>query len=137
MGNSCTRGVGGASIWAGLRQQIYLGNEKFVTRTQAKLKRTADTVNVPRVPRRAPPPPLAAFARRHRDRDAAIVAAYASGGYSYREIGAYFGLHVATIGRIVRLNATMRDLTPLSFLAKGNRLSIPPVEWKYLLGLMK
>lgn len=113
-GKFVQEGVGGASIWAGLRQQIYLGNEKFVTRMQAKLKGTVDKVNVPRVQRRAPPPPLEAFARHHRDRDAAIVAAYATGAYSYREIGEYFGLHVATIGRIATANATTRDLTPLS-----------------------
>jgi transposase len=39
---------------------------------------------------------------KHRDREDAIVTAYASGAYSYREIAQHFGLHLATIGRIVR-----------------------------------
>jgi len=95
-------GLGGASVWDDLRQQIFLGDERFVTRMQAKLEGTPDAVNIPRVQRRAPPPTLEALARRHRARDAAIVAAYATGAYSYREIAEYFGLHLATIGRIVR-----------------------------------
>ncbi|MEA3275746.1 MAG: helix-turn-helix domain-containing protein [Pseudomonadota bacterium] len=31
-----------------------------------------------------------------------MVAAYATGAYSYREIAAHFGVHLATVGRIVR-----------------------------------
>jgi REP-associated tyrosine transposase len=30
-----------------------------------------------------------------------MVAAYATGAYSYREIAQHFGLHPATVGRIV------------------------------------
>src|SRR3990170_603784 len=95
-------GLGGASVWDDLRQQIFLGDERFVTRMHAKLEGAPDAVNIPRAQRRAPPPTLEALARRHRERDAAIVAAYATGAYSYREIAEYFGLHLATIGRIVR-----------------------------------
>lgn len=35
-------------------------------------------------------------------RDGAIVAAYVTGGYSYAEVGAFFGLHFTTLARIVR-----------------------------------
>ncbi|MBP3974042.1 MarR family winged helix-turn-helix transcriptional regulator [Pseudoxanthomonas spadix] len=31
-----------------------------------------------------------------------MLAAYRSGGYSMKEIGAYFGLHYSTVSRIVR-----------------------------------
>ncbi|NEV65393.1 addiction module toxin RelE, partial [Thiorhodococcus minor] len=34
--------------------------------------------------------------------DQAIAAAYASGGYTLKQIGDYFGLHYARISRIVR-----------------------------------
>ena len=47
-------------------------------------------------------PSLAAIARKHRDRDDAIVIAYGTGGYSYREIAEHFQLHLATVGRIIR-----------------------------------
>ncbi|MBY0578538.1 MAG: helix-turn-helix domain-containing protein [Burkholderiales bacterium] len=36
------------------------------------------------------------------DRNAAIVAAHATGGYSYQGIADHFGIHFTTVGRIVR-----------------------------------
>lgn len=42
----------------------------------------------------APPAqPFADYARIHPERDDAIAAAFASGGYTLRDIGDYFGLH--------------------------------------------
>jgi hypothetical protein len=38
----------------------------------------------------------------HDSHDAAMRAAWASGGYSYREIGDYFGVHLSTVGWAVR-----------------------------------
>jgi REP element-mobilizing transposase RayT len=90
------------NIWEGLRQQIYLGDEKFVKRMQSKLQIDGDRLTVPRAQRRPPALSLAKIAARHKDRNRAIVAAYASGAYSYREIAAYFNIHLATVGRVVR-----------------------------------
>ena len=95
-------GVGKEIVWSELRQQIYLGNEKFVQRMQRKAALQGDELTVPRAQRRAPTPSLAAVEKKCRDRNSAIVAAYDTGVYSYREIAEYFGLHLATIGRIVR-----------------------------------
>ena len=95
-------GVGKETVWSELRQQIYLGNEKFVQRMQRKTALQGDELTVPRAQRRAPAPSLAAVEKKCRDRNSAIVAAYDTGVYSYREIAEYFGLHLATIGRIVR-----------------------------------
>ena len=52
--------------------------------------------------RRAPAPALDGIEGNIADRDAAIRAAYATGAYSYREIAQSFGVHLASIGRIVR-----------------------------------
>ena len=92
----------GRGIWEGLRQQIYLGDEAFVERMQDKAKIEGDALTVPRAQRRAPAPPLADIAANHDERNAAIVAAYATGAYSYRKIAEHFGVHLATVGRIVR-----------------------------------
>ncbi len=92
----------GKGIWEGLRQQIYLGDEAFVKRMQVEAQVEGDTLSVPQVQRRPPPPPLVEFAAHPGGRNAAIVAAYATGAYSYREIAEYFGVHLATVGRIVR-----------------------------------
>ncbi|MCW8918343.1 MAG: transposase [Gammaproteobacteria bacterium] len=90
------------SVWANLRQQIYLGNEAFVEQSQAKAKVEGDELSIPQVQRRAPAPSLEVIAGRHSERNTAIAAAYATGAYSYREIAEYFGLHLATIGRVIR-----------------------------------
>lgn len=92
----------GQDIWEGLRQQIYLGDEKFVERMQTKVQVDGDRLTVPQIQRRTPAPILADIAARHEERNAAIIAAYATGAYSYREIAAYFNIHLATVGRIVR-----------------------------------
>ena len=60
--------------------------------------------------RRAPPKPLPVYAAR-KDRDAAIAEAYASGGYSMKEIGDHFGLHYSYVSRIVRRVETARRKT--------------------------
>ena len=92
----------GRDIWQGLRQQIYLGDEAFVKRVQAKAQIEGDTLSIPQAQRRPPAPPLAEIAAQPGGRNAAIVAAYATGAYTYREIAEYFGVHLATVGRIVR-----------------------------------
>jgi REP element-mobilizing transposase RayT len=94
--------MGTSSLWDGLRQQIYLGDEKFVERMQKGAKVQGDELTVPRVQRRSPPPTLASIAKKHHDRNDAIVAAYATGAFSYREIAEHFGVHLATVGRVVR-----------------------------------
>ncbi|MEK6749131.1 MAG: transposase [Pseudomonadota bacterium] len=97
-----TQGISAGTIWAGLKQQIYLGDEKFVTKMQKKAKVQGDALSIPRAQRRGPVPALSTLFGRHRQRDDGIVAAYDTGRYSYREIADYLGLHLATVGRIIR-----------------------------------
>lgn len=92
----------GQDIWQGLRQQIYLGDEAFLTRVQSQARIEGDRLTVPQAQRRPTPPSLAQIAEQSAGRNAAIVAAYESGAYTYREIADHFGVHLATVGRIVR-----------------------------------
>ena len=94
-------GVGQPSIWSALNRQVFLGDDAFVARMQRKASQSED-VNIPRAQRRPPAPSLAAIARKHRDRNAAMVAAHATGEYSYQQIGGRFGVHFTTVGRVVR-----------------------------------
>lgn len=89
-------------IWDGLRQQIYLGDESFVRRSQGKAQLAGDELSIPHAQRRAPPAPLSEYAAKCGDRNKAIAEAYATGAYTYREIAEYFGIHLATVGRVVR-----------------------------------
>lgn len=95
-------GVGENDLWEGLRQQVYLGDANFVERMQAKAQVRGDALSVPKIQRLAPAPALAVITELHADRNTAIRAAYATGAYSYRQIAQHFGLHLATVGRIVR-----------------------------------
>lgn len=45
---------------------------------------------------------LKTYAEHALDRDGAIQAAFASGGYTIREIGSYFGLHYSRVSRILK-----------------------------------
>jgi len=61
-------GTSQSSPWEeGLRQQIYLGDEAFVSRMQARLEE-ADLEEVPRAQRCPPALPLAAYAQRYPER---------------------------------------------------------------------
>lgn len=95
-------GIAGSTLWAGLRQQVYLGDESFVERVQARMKIRGDELTVPRRQRRAPAPTLDAIAREHPDRNDAIETAYATAAYTYSDIAAYHDVHPATVGRVVR-----------------------------------
>lgn len=95
-------GLGQEGPWRHLQQQIYLGDEAFVRRMQAEAGNTDDEFSVPKLQRRAPAASLAAIEASHADRNEAMIAAHASGAYSYREIAAHFGMHPASVGRIVR-----------------------------------
>jgi hypothetical protein len=89
------------SPWGQLTNQVFLGSEHFVSALQARLEAGKDLSEIPVRQRRVPAKPLAVYAARN-DRDAAIADAYASGGYSMKEIGDHFGLHYSYISRIIR-----------------------------------
>jgi len=95
-------GVDAEPVWTALRQQIYLGDDAFVEQAQQRLRVQGDASSIPRAQRRAPAPTIEAMARKYPERDEAIAELYATGVYSYREIAEYFGIHLATVGKIIR-----------------------------------
>jgi DNA-directed RNA polymerase specialized sigma24 family protein len=108
-------GIGREPIWSGLNRQVFLGDDRFVARALAERAGGASArppaADIPKVQQHPPAEPLAVIAAREPDRDRAIVAAHASGAYSYQQIAAAFGLHFTTVGRIVRAaKATRRSM---------------------------
>ncbi|MHB1331903.1 MAG: REP-associated tyrosine transposase [Sulfuriferula sp.] len=95
-------GIKVASPWLNLKGQVFLGDEQFVQRMQAHLQSGKDDVQIPLAQRRPPPPLLSEIERRALDRNTAIVAAYATGGYSYQQLADHFGMHFTTVGKIIR-----------------------------------
>jgi REP element-mobilizing transposase RayT len=105
-----SEGTNQPSPWEQLKNQVFLGSEQFVTELQTQLDAGKDLSEIPARQRRAPPKPLPVYVAR-KDRDAAIAEAYASGGYSMKEIGDHFGLHYSYVSRIVRRVETARRKT--------------------------
>ena len=61
-----------------------------------------DLSEIPMSQRKGVPESLKTYADIADNRDLAILNAYASGGYSMKEIGEYFGLHYSRISRILK-----------------------------------
>ncbi|HYW77202.1 MAG TPA: transposase [Gammaproteobacteria bacterium] len=93
-------GVGLDSVWTDLRQQAFLGSERFVADMQRRMP-DGDLREVPRMQRRGPARPLAEYAALGA-RNQAMAAAYHSGDYTMKQIADYFGVHYATVSRAVR-----------------------------------
>ena len=67
---------------------------------QAHIQPVNDVVQIPLAQRRQAPPSLAIIERQPYDRNAAMIAAYATGGYSYQKIADYFGVYFTTVGKL-------------------------------------
>ncbi|WP_337879848.1 transposase [Rheinheimera sp.] len=87
-------------LWAGLKQQLFIGSDEFVTRMQHQIKQPDLLTEVPAVQKRSIAKPLEWYAAQS-SRNDAIQQAFASGGYSMAELSRYFCLHYGTISRII------------------------------------
>ncbi len=94
-------GVGLPSVWASLRNQVFLGGDEFLREMTAKLQDMEAVREVPRLQRRPLPKPLEAYCA-GMPREDAMVAAYRSGTYRLRELAEFFGVHESTISRAGR-----------------------------------
>ncbi len=95
-------GIKQPSIWGQLNRQIYLGNDDFVERMLAMDEKSGEALNVPKVQKCRPAASLEDLDSRYPNRNEAIVAAYATGQYSYHQIARHYGLHYTSVGKIVR-----------------------------------
>jgi putative transposase len=96
------RDGGRATIWNELQGQIYLGFPDFVERVQHEVAfdRRQDR-EIPRPQRLPAPLALPADPQSHAVRNEAIVAAFATGAYTQKQLGEHFGLHYSRISRIL------------------------------------
>ena len=90
------------SIWNHLRQQIYLGGERFIVRIQKHANVDGDLSEVPRAQRWAPAKPLAYFETKFGDSAEAMAQAFLLGHYTLAQIARHFGVHYSTVSRAVR-----------------------------------
>ena len=95
-------GKGQPSPWEHLKNRVFLGSDAFVDAMHQHVPRDRDLREIPQARARSSAKPLSSYARDCGDRNGAIVAAYASGGYTMKAIGDYFGLHYSRVSKIVR-----------------------------------
>ncbi len=95
------KGKNQPKLWDSLRNQVFLGSEEFVADLLSKSNHQSLT-DIPYAQRRPPAKQLAEISKAN-GRDSAIVQAYASGAYTLKEIGDYFGLHYSRVSRIVNV----------------------------------
>ncbi len=102
-----------------VRQQIYLGDEIFVTQSQEKVRHGASLSDVIREQLRTPLECLEDYTRAYPDTKQALAEAYLSGKFSQAELSRYFGLHASTICRAIQsykqrlyANSKEQGLTP-------------------------
>ncbi len=98
-------GVGLPSVWEALSGQVFLGDEKFVIKMLALAQSVgASKLEIPQAQRRAVALPLQAYEDKHpNDRNSAIQAAFATGGYTMAQLAEHFNLHYTSVSRIVKM----------------------------------
>ena len=100
--NFVREGVGLPPIWAGLKQQIYIGSDQFIESMLKKAVQDNKSLeDVPLMQRRVMPKMLEVYREQSNSRNEAIRAAFNSGGYTMKQIGSFFDLHYTSVSRIV------------------------------------
>lgn len=95
-------------LWEQLRQQVYLGDEQFVSRQQLRQASEKDLSEIPKIQRRRTIKSLDYYSAKYRKRNFAICAAYESGAYSQKDIAKYFDLHYSSVSKIVKQHETLK-----------------------------
>ena len=92
------------TIWDDLQHQIFLGDDDFVEKHQLLQEQLeGDVSEIPFKQRSVSPLSLGEYLTLSNTRNEAIVKAYQSGGYTMKEIDAYFKIHYSVVSRIVAI----------------------------------
>ena len=89
------------SPWENLKRQVFLGDDAYIEKMQGLIDGDKELSEIPISQRRPEPKSLKYYETKSRSRDEGIRIAYASGGYTQKEIGQFFGLHYTSISRIL------------------------------------
>ena len=95
-------GMQQSSPWLQLKNQIFLGDEHFVTEMQSRLKPDQSLKDIPKKQKRPAAKPLHHFASRYKMHDEGMARAYLSGHYTLAQVGEHFGVSYATVSRAVK-----------------------------------
>ena len=95
-------GIGLPSVWEGLKSQLYLGDDDFAQQLDHLVQHQRGDAEIARMQRAAGMQPLLHISTDATNRHAAMASAYATGCYSLKQIADAFGVHYATVSRVVR-----------------------------------
>jgi putative transposase len=88
-----------------LKNQIFLGSEKFVTKMQENIDSGMDLIDIPKdqylYTKQKESLPIEEYVALASSRNEAIYLSYTKGNFTLREIGKYFKLHYSRISKIV------------------------------------
>ena len=90
------------SPWDSLKNQIYLGSDRFVEQMQSQLDPDQSLDGIPKPQKQAPPKPVEYYKKAYPERNRAMAEAYLSGHYTLTEVGGAFGVSYATVSRAVK-----------------------------------
>ena len=97
-----SQGKGLPSPWSALRNQVFLGTERYLEEMQVLIDTGKELSEIPSSQRRPKPKELDDYKQSNSSRNDAIVSAYESGGYTLKGLGDYFGLHYSTVSGIIK-----------------------------------
>ena len=92
------------NLWMHLKQQIYLGDDQFVSDQQQYIDKPANGKTLSEIPhkqQRKPARALGFYQASNESTEAAVCAAFASGSYTQKAIADYFGLHYSTVSKML------------------------------------
>lgn len=89
------------SPWQSLRNRVYLGSDVFIETMNGLINGDKDLSEIPSSQRRVTPKSIKEYELMTKNRNKAILRAYTSEGHTLKEIDDYFGLHYATVSRLV------------------------------------
>jgi putative transposase len=95
-------GIKSPPLWDDLKQQILLGTEAFIEQMQENIGQAKDYSEVTMAQRRPNPASIKQYEKKAASRNAAIYDAYASCGYTLKEIGCFFEVNYSTVSGIIR-----------------------------------
>ncbi len=97
-----TQGKNQPSPWESLQNQVFLGDEAYVSQMLSNIDQKKDLSEIPKSQRKEKAKELAWYEQQASNRNEAIKLSYESGGYSMKEIGAHYSLHYSRISRIIK-----------------------------------
>ena len=96
------RGIGLPSVWQDLKNQIFLGDEAFISTMQNKIETSGDMKEIPKAQHRPLAKPLSYYAKSYKNPRDAMAMAFLTGAYTMKAIADEFAVHYSTVSRAVK-----------------------------------